>query len=580
MPFAGKYQLTPEEGMAAKIPVMSGDTDTATAMTFGFMPGISRWSPFHGAAYAVTISLAKLAAMGVDALKARLTFQEYFERLRDVPERWGKPAAALLGAFIAQKEFGVPSIGGKDSMSGSFNDMDVPPTLVSFAVGITKASQVGTAAFQRPGSLVAFIPLPVNNQTHMPDWQRTKELFCTISSLVQKGDISSTSVVVEGGAAAAVSRMCFGNKIGFAFHGKLDRVKMFAPLAGSFVVELKEGDGCLKGLDYTIIGSTIEEKAVIIDNQELPLDDLIKQWIKPLSNIFPIEPNKKPAITNVPLYNKRENVSPSIRTAKPRVFIPVFPGTNCEYDTARAFERAGAIPDILVVKNLTATAIGQTVECMERAIRSSQIIMIPGGFSGGDEPDGSGKFIATTFRNPRIADAISELLEKRDGLILGICNGFQALIKLGLVPYGRIIKLNEHDPTLTFNTLGRHVSRMVYTRVTSVKSPWLSLCNVGDIHCMPVSHGEGRFYATENLLYKLASNGQIATQYVSPDGKPSADIEWNPNGSLCAVEGITSPDGRVFGKMGHSERQGENLYKNVPGNKNQMIFESGVNYFK
>ncbi|MDD3692928.1 MAG: phosphoribosylformylglycinamidine synthase [Oscillospiraceae bacterium] len=580
MPFAGKYQLTPEEGMAAKIPVMSGDTDTATAMTFGFMPGISRWSPFHGAAYAVTISLARLAAMGVDALKARLTFQEYFERLRDVPERWGKPAAALLGAFIAQKELGVPSIGGKDSMSGSFNDMDVPPTLVSFAVGITKASQVGTAAFQRPGSLVAFIPLPVDNQTRLPDWRRTKELLCTISSLVQKGDISSASVVLEGGAAAAVSRMCFGNKIGFAFHGELDRVILFAPLAGSFVVELKEGDGCLKGLDYTIIGSTIEEKAVIIDNQELPLDDLIEQWINPLSNIFPIDPNIKPTITHVPFYNKRENVSPSIRTAKPRVFIPVFPGTNCEYDTARAFERAGAIPDTLVVKNLSAAAIGQTIECIEKAIRSSQIIMIPGGFSGGDEPDGSGKFIATTFRNPRIADAIAELLEKRDGLILGICNGFQALIKLGLVPYGRIIKLNEHDPTLTFNTLGRHVSRMVYTRVTSVKSPWLSLCNVGDIHCMPVSHGEGRFYATESLLHKLASNGQIATQYVSPDGKPSADIEWNPNGSLSAVEGITSPDGRVFGKMGHSERYGENLYKNVPGNKNQMIFESGVNYFK
>jgi phosphoribosylformylglycinamidine synthase len=581
MPFAGKYQLTPEDGMIAKVPVINGETDTATAMTFGFMPGISRWSPFHGAAYAVTISLAKLAALGADTSKARLTFQEYFERLRDLPERWGKPASALLGAFLAQKELGVPSIGGKDSMSGSFNELDVPPTLVSFAVGIMKASQAGTAAFQKSGSLVAFLPLPVDQQTRLPDWNLTKELFERVSTLVQNGVIRSASVVREGGMAATVARMCFGNKMGFAFNGNIDRSTLFAPLAGSFVVELKEGDLCLEGLKYTVIGSTLDEPSVIINSAELPIDDLIEKWLEPLEPIFPTNPKIEPSFNpNIPLYNKRNTASPAIKAAKPRVFIPVFPGTNCEYDTARAFERAGAKTDVLVVRNLTPAAIEESIERIVESIRNSQIVMLPGGFSGGDEPAGSGKFIATTFRNPRIADAINELLNQRDGLMLGICNGFQALIKLGLVPYGKIIELSDHDPTLTFNTLGRHVSRMVYTRVTSVKSPWLSGCEVGDVHCVPISHGEGRFYATESMIQKLAENGQIATQYVSLDGKPTSDIEWNPNGSLCAIEGITSPDGRVFGKMGHSERRGENLYKNVPGNKDQLIFESGVNYFK
>lgn len=581
MPFAGQYQLTPEEGMAAKIPVMSGETDTATAMTYGFIPGISRWSPFHGAAFAVTESLAKLAAMGADPFRARLTFQEYFERLRDVPERWGKPAAALLGAFIAQKEFGVPAIGGKDSMSGSFNDLDVPPTLVSFAADITKASHTGTAAFQNSGSLVAFLPLPVDKMTRLPNWKKAKELFDQISKLVQFGVIRSASVVREGGVAAAVVRMCFGNKIGFAFNRNISRATLFAPMAASFVVELKEGDMCLEGLEYTLIGTTMDDPAVIIDNEELPLDDLIDSWMSPLENVFPTDPKARPEIKkDIPLNTNRNPVAPALHLAQPRVFIPVFPGTNCEYDTARAFERAGAKPEVLVVKNLSPAAIEETIDHMEASIRNSQIIMIPGGFSGGDEPDGSGKFIATTFRNPRIADAVTELLEKRDGLMLGICNGFQALIKLGLVPYGKIMELTDEDPTLTFNTLGRHVSRMVYTRVTSVKSPWLADCEAGDIHCVPVSHGEGRFYATEEVLNLLIANGQVATQYVDLDGKPSSNIEWNPNGSVCAIEGITSSDGRIFGKMGHSERQGHNLYKNVPGNKDQHIFESGVKYFK
>ena len=579
MPFGGLYQLTPEEGMAAKLPV-TGETDDATAMTYGYMPGLSRWSPFHGAAYAVTASLAKLAAMGADPFKARLTFQEYFERLRDVPERWGKPAAALLGAFVAQKELGVPSIGGKDSMSGSFNELDVPPTLVSFALAMTKASHTGTAAFQQEGSLVAFLPLPVEEKTLLPDWPKVKELFDEVAKLVQYGVIRSASVVREGGVAAAVARMCFGNRIGFAFNRDVSRKTLFTPQLGSLVVELKEGDMCLEGLSYSLIGTTLDEAMIVIDGEELDLDALRDRWMTPLEAVFPNraaqEPDEPAAI---PLYTKRAAKAPAIKAAKPRVFIPVFPGTNCEYDSAKAFERAGAQAEILVVRNLTPAAIEETILHMEQAIRRSQMIMLPGGFSGGDEPDGSGKFIATTFRNPRLKDAVAELLGERDGLMLGICNGFQALIKLGLVPYGEIRDIADNDPTLTFNTLGRHVSRMVYTRVTSVKSPWLQGCEAGDIHCIPVSHGEGRFVAEESMLQHLAANGQIATQYVDPDGTPSADITWNPNGSVWAIEGITSPDGRVLGKMGHSERRGEDLYRNVPGEKDQKLFASGVQYF-
>ena len=580
MPFAGTYQLTPEEGMVAKLPVLHGETDTATAMAFGGIPGIFRWSPFHGAAYAVAQSLARLAAMGADPLSARLTFQEYFERLRDVPERWGKPAAALLGAFLAQKELGVPSIGGKDSMSGSFNELDVPPTLVSFALSMTKASHTGSAAFKKAGSLVAFLPLPTDSATRLPDWKAARVLFDEVAKLVQFGVINAASVVQEGGVAAAVARMCFGNKIGFAFNRSIDRTTLFAPLAGSLVVELKEGDMCLEGLDYRLIGTTIEEEAVILEGGELALDDLITAWMKPLEPVFPNRPAVRPEMSpSVPLYVQRSGLAPAVKAARPRVFIPVFPGTNTEYDTARAFERAGGQPEVLVVRNLTPAAIEETIEKMEAAIRRAQIVMLPGGFSGGDEPDGSGKFLAATFRSPRVADAVADLLDNRDGLMLGICNGFQALIKLGLVPYGRIQDISETDPTLTFNSLGRHVSRMVYTRVTSVRSPWLAGCAAGDIHCVPVSHGEGRFVADEMTVKALAAAGQIATQYVDPQGIPSGDIAWNPNGSVCAIEGITSPDGRVFGKMGHSERAGENLYKNVPGEKDQRIFQSGVRYF-
>ncbi|MBR7092962.1 MAG: phosphoribosylformylglycinamidine synthase, partial [Clostridia bacterium] len=566
MPFAGKYQLTPEDGMVAKIPVLQGETDDATAMTYAFIPGISRWSPFHGAAYAVTTSLAKLAALGVDPSHARLTFQEYFPQLRDVPSRWGQPAAALLGALHAQEGFGVPSIGGKDSMSGSFNEMDVPPTLVSFALAMTHASHTGTSAFRQGGSLVAYLPLPVDPKTLLPDYEKTKQLYKQVAELVRNGEILSARTVQEGGVAAAVSKMCFGNHVGFSFRKGLTRVTLFAPLCGALVVELKEGDLCLKGMNYSLIGSTLTNPQIVIDGTALALTDLIEKWQEPLANVFPQTSGKEaPMSPAVILHSEPSPAYSGPAVARPRVFIPVFPGTNCEYDTARAFARAGAETEVLVVRNLSPKDIEQTIERMEKALRNAQILMIPGGFSGGDEPDGSGKFISTTFRNPRLADAVHDLLQNRDGLVLGICNGFQALIKLGLVPYGEIRELTANDPTLTFNSIGRHISRMAYTRVVSAKSPWLNACKAGDLHTIPISHGEGRFMANEETMRQLIAGGQIATQYVTPDGQPAADGLWNPNGSVCAVEGITSPDGRVFGKMGHSERIGKDICRNVPG---------------
>ena len=582
MPFSGKYQLTPEEAMVAKIPLLKGETDDATAMSYGYIPGISRWSPFHGAAYAVVESLSKLLAVGADPATARLTFQEYFERLHDVPERWGKPAAALLGAFTAQVNMGNPAIGGKDSMSGSFEALDVPPTLVSFAVAMTKASKTVSACFRKAGSQAWMVPVPENPETHLPDWDKLKAVYTKIYEMMGKDQILSASVVREGGAAAAVCRMCFGNQMGFQFAGDPDQKVLFAPLSGSLVLELKDNSDTtgLETLGASVLGAVCGEPVILIGSERLSLAALTEAWEKPLEKVFPTRAETKAYFCQVPLYSERNQKAPAVQYAKPRVFIPAFPGTNCEVDTARAFERAGAKADVLIVKNLTPLDIEETIEAMVKAIQNAQIIMLPGGFSGGDEPDGSGKFIATTFRNPRVAEAVSELLEKRDGLMLGICNGFQALIKLGLVPYGRITQIQENDPTLTFNTLGRHVSRMVYTRVTSVKSPWLMGAEAGQIHTVPVSHGEGRFVADAQTVARLMANGQIATQYVDLEGNPSMDIQWNPNGSVCAIEGITSPDGRILGKMGHSERQGENLYGNVPGEKNQQLFASGVRYFK
>lgn len=582
MPFSGKYQLTPEEAMVAKIPLLKGETDDATAMSYGYIPGISRWSPFHGAAYAVVESLSKLLAVGADPAAARLTFQEYFERLHDVPERWGKPAAALLGAFTAQVNMGNPAIGGKDSMSGSFEALDVPPTLVSFAVAMTKASKTVSACFRKAGSQAWMVPVPENPETHLPAWDKLKAVYAKIYEMMGKNQILSASVVREGGAAAAVCRMCFGNQMGFQFAGDPDQKTLFAPLSGSLVLELKDDSDTtgLETLGASVLGAVCGEPVILIGSERLSLAALTEAWEKPLEKVFPTRAETKAYFCQVPLYSERNQKAPAVQYAKPRVFIPAFPGTNCEVDTARAFERAGAKADVLIVKNLTPADIEETIEAMVKAIQNAQIIMLPGGFSGGDEPDGSGKFIATTFRNPRVAEAVSELLEKRDGLMLGICNGFQALIKLGLVPYGRITQIQENDPTLTFNTLGRHVSRMVYTRVTSVKSPWLMGAEAGQIHTVPVSHGEGRFVADAQTVARLMANGQIATQYVDLDGNPSMDIQWNPNGSVCAIEGITSSDGRILGKMGHSERQGENLYGNVPGEKDQQLFASGVRYFK
>lgn len=582
MPFSGKYQLTPEEAMVAKIPLLKGETDDATAMSYGYIPGISRWSPFHGAAYAVVESLSKLLAVGADPAAARLTFQEYFERLHDVPERWGKPAAALLGAFTAQVNMGNPAIGGKDSMSGSFEALDVPPTLVSFAVAMTKASKTVSACFRKAGSQAWMVPVPENPETHLPAWDKLRAVYAKIYEMMGKDQILSASVVREGGAAAAVCRMCFGNQMGFQFAGDPDQKTLFAPLSGSLVLELKDDSDTtgLETLGASVLGAVCGEPVILIGSERLSLAALTEAWEKPLEKVFPTRAETKAYFCQVPLYSERNQKAPAVQYAKPRVFIPAFPGTNCEVDTARAFERAGAKADVLIVKNLTPADIEETIEAMVKAIQNAQIIMLPGGFSGGDEPDGSGKFIATTFRNPRVAEAVSELLEKRDGLMLGICNGFQALIKLGLVPYGRITQIQENDPTLTFNTLGRHVSRMVYTRVTSVKSPWLMGAEAGQIHTVPVSHGEGRFVADAQTVARLMANGQIATQYVDLEGNPSMDIQWNPNGSVCAIEGITSPDGRILGKMGHSERQGENLYGNVPGEKDQQLFASGVRYFK
>ena len=583
MPFAGKYQLTPEDAMVAKIPLLSGETDDATAMAYGYIPGIARFSPFHGAAYAVVESLSKLAAVGADPMQARLTFQEYFERLHDKPERWGKPAAALLGALTAQLNLGLPSIGGKDSMSGSFEDLDVPPTLVSFAVTMTTASGTVSGAFKYAGNSAVLLPIPEDEETGLPNWEALKAFYGDVLALIEDGAIVSAHVVKEGGAAAAVAKMAFGNKMGFVFNTDAeDPALLFAPKAGALVVEVEQAAlrDVTENLNCVVLGMINESGKIEIGCKALGVDDLIETWNGKLEKIFANKAETVAVEYDVPLQNEKYTGSPVIKTAKPKVFIPVFPGTNCEIDTKRAFEKAGAETEILVVQNLTAKDIEYTIDRMEKAIRSSQIIMIPGGFSGGDEPEGSGKFIATTFRNPKIAQAVTDLLESRDGLMLGICNGFQALIKLGLVTYGKIVDLKDNDPTLTFNTLGRHVSRMVYTRVTNTKSPWLSGVNAGDVFAIPVSHGEGRFVADDAALRRLIENGQIATQYTTPCGKVSGDITWNPNGSVCGIEGITSPDGRVFGKMGHSERKGDNLYFNVPGEKDQQIFESGVRYFK
>ena len=575
MPFGGKYQMTPTQAMAAKIPVLHGQTDTCSVMGWGFDPFISEKSPYHGAVTAVVESIAKVVAAGGSHKGCYLTFQEYFERTQNDPERWGKPMAALLGAFKAQLEMGCGAIGGKDSMSGTFENIDVPPTLVSFAINTASAKKVISPEFKGEDSTVIQIR-PEYDQNGLPVFESVKNVFTKVEEMISSGRAVSVWTLSNGGVAEGIAKMCFGNKIGFKFSKKLSDQELFMPCYGAFIIELN-GEA-IEGEE--VIGKTIHDYNIFTQNCTLSLESLQKTWEEKLEPVFPCRIKTTGSAVEAYEYNAAKRVFPIIKTAVPKVFIPVFPGTNCEYDTARAFERAGAEPHVMVVKNLSATDIEDSVNEAVKLISMSQMIMIPGGFSGGDEPDGSGKFITAFFRNPKVKDAVHELLKKRDGLMLGICNGFQALIKLGLVPYGEITDMTNESPTLTFNTIARHQSMMVNTRIASNKSPWLMSSTPGDIHTIAISHGEGRFVAPQSLIVKLANNGQIATQYVDTQGRPSMDIHFNPNTSMDAIEGITSPDGRVLGKMGHSERIGENVCKNVPGVKDQLIFENGVKYFK
>lgn len=582
MPFGGKHQLSPAEGMAAKIPVLKGDTSTGTVMTYGYNPMIAKWSPFHGALYAIIESVAKAAAMGGDYRNIRLTLQEYFEKLGKDSSKWGKPFSALLGAYHAQMKLGIPAIGGKDSMSGTFKDMTVPPTLVSFAVGIVNANNVVSTEFNKAGSNVALIVLE-RDENDMPDFEQLDKNYTRLHQLIGQGKVLSAHTIRTGGLSEAISKMCFGNKIGFGFNGPVEPNSLFTPDYGSIVIEIPEGEDVeqlLRGLNYKLLGSTQKEGYIYVNGLKIALDNLIEKWEKPLERIFTTRTEEIQGTPKTYSYNVSRTAKAGRNIAKPRVFIPVFPGTNCEYDTARAFEKAGGTADIFVIKNLDSRQIDQSIDTMVQKINNSQIIMLPGGFSAGDEPEGSGKFIATVFRNPYIKEAVMKLLRERDGLMLGICNGFQALIKLGLVPYGEIRDMTDECPTLTFNTIGRHASCMVETKVTSNLSPWFNNVKLGDIHTIAISHGEGRFAANQEMLDTLEKNGQIATQYVDLFASATYDIRYNPNGSVQAIEGITSPDGRVLGKMGHSERMGSNVCINVPGEKDQKLFEAGVSYFK
>ena len=571
MPFGGERQLTPEMSMVAKLPV-DGETTTCSGMAWGFNPYLMSADQYRGALISVVESVTKLVASGFRYEDAYLTFQEYFERLNDTPERWGKPLAALLGALDAQIGLGVGSIGGKDSMSGSFEGLDVPPTLVSFATAVGKTQYVTTAAFQKAGSNVCLIsPNYVDGLT--PDLESQKQVYAEVENLIREGVVRSASSVGYGGVAEALFKMGLGNHIGFAAEESVEQELLFRPLYGSFVLELADGVSVGR-----MLGQTASEYTFTACGETLDSAALQEMWESKLEPVFPYR--KAGDVVEKLSGELKTPASPHIGIAKPKVIIPVFPGTNCEYDTARAYRRAGADAKILVINNLTPAAVAESCQALVKAIDESQIVMLPGGFSGGDEPDGSAKFIASFFRNPAVTEAVRRLLQQRDGLMMGICNGFQALIKLGLVPYGDIRPITPDDATLTFNTIGRHQSMLVRTRVASNGSPWLSKCELGEEHTIAISHGEGRFVANDDLLAKLVANGQIATQYVDLEGNPTMDRRFNPNGSVLAVEGITSPDGRVFGKMGHSERSADQLYKNVPGNKYQPLFEAGVDYFK
>ena len=580
MPYGGKYQLTPIQTMIAKLPVLKGKCDTVTMMSYGFDPYLSKWSPFHGAVYAITESIAKIVASGGDYRNIRLTFQEYFKRLGEDKTRWGQPVAALLGAYQAQMGFGLASIGGKDSMSGTFNDIDVPPTLVSFAVDVAKTTDIITPELKKAGNRLVRICIQTDAY-NLPIYSEVKKVYKRITKLIKDGAIKSAYAIGGGGALEAVAKMAFGNKLGVIFDEEVELKDLTDPKFGSFVVEMDTRDIHKLGIPGLLIGEITEKHEFVFGDEVVTLEEAIDTWQKPLEKVFPTKSEGSQNIVDTTRHYIKGNIYVcKNKVAKPNVFIPVFPGTNCEYDSAKAFERAGANVITKVFKNLDAQGIRDSVEVFEKAINESQIIMFPGGFSAGDEPDGSAKFFATAFRNEKLKEAVMDLLDNRDGLVLGICNGFQALIKLGLVPEGKIVEQNAKSPTLTTNRIGRHVSKVAYTRIASNLSPWFNNVNVDDVFSIPVSHGEGRFVADEDVIQELFKNGQVATQYVDLNGDPTMNEEFNPNGSYHAIEGITSPDGRVLGKMGHSERRDSYVGINIYGQKDQKIFESGVEYFK
>lgn len=578
MPYGGEHQLTPAQAMVAKIPVLHGETETCSLMGWGFNPYISSQSPYHGAMYAVIESVAKVVATGGSYKHCWLTFQEYFERTQNNPLRWGKPMAALLGAYKAQIELGIGSIGGKDSMSGTFEDIDVPPTLCSFAVSVAKTPKIVSPEFKRVGNPIALI-LPEYDENGLPSFESVRACFDKVEALIAKGVVNACSTLTYGGIIEALAKMSMGNKLGVKVTKEISPELMFNPVYGGFVLEL-DSDADMDGLD--VIGATTCKYLIVLANMQIvDMRILQKEYEKKLEPVFPYRIQHKSVNPTEYSYkfDKKDRISPAIKVAKPKVLIPVFPGTNCEYDSARAFEKAGAEAEIFVIRNLTSVMIEESISTFAQKIDEAQMIMVPGGFSGGDEPDGSAKFIVSFFKNPQVKESVQRLLQTRDGLMLGICNGFQALLKMGLLTHGDIVDMTEKSPTLTFNTIGRHQSMMVNTRIASNKSPWLYNTNVGDIHTVPISHGEGRFIADKATLASLAENGQIATQYVDLQGQPAYDIAYNPNESIMAIEGITSPDGRILGKMAHSERVGQDIAKNIYGNKDQMIFKSGVEYF-
>ena len=578
MPYGGKYQLTETQTMVAKLPVLKGKTDTVTMMSYGFDPYLSSWSPYHGAIYAVVESVAKIVASGGDYSKIRFTFQEYFRRMTEDPHRWSQPFAALLGAYSAQMGFGLPSIGGKDSMSGTFNDIDVPPTLVSFAVDVASDKTIITPELKKAGNKLVLLTVP-KNEYDLPDYGYMMDQYGKFHEDIKAGKIVSAYALDSHGVISAVSKMAFGNGLGVKIEHNFDPRDAFAPGFGCIVAEVPDGKVGELSIQYTLIGE-VTEKDFSYGHVTISHEEAVEAWKATLEDVFPTIAVEGKEAVETPLYKADSIYVCKNKIAKPTVFIPVFPGTNCEFDSAKAFERAGADTIVKVFKNLTAEDIRESVDEFEKAINQSQIIMFPGGFSAGDEPDGSAKFFATAFRNAKMEEAVMKLLNERDGLALGICNGFQALIKLGLVPHGEIVGQTSDSPTLTYNTIGRHISKMVYTKVVTNKSPWLQEATLGGVYCNPASHGEGRFVASKEWIDKLFANGQVATQYVDLNGNASMDEEWNINGSYAAIEGITSPDGRVLGKMAHSERRGDSVAINIYGEQDLKLFESGVKYFK